>query len=122
MGRKPNEVVWSNYTKLDKGVQCKHCKKQYVHGNVNKMHGHLLACLHIPNELRKIVRELKDKKEFEDERPSLKNSSASTSETDVEASSCSSHHSSMTATSPPVSKRNTLYTFLDNITDDEFVS
>lgn len=121
MGRKPNEIVWGNFNKLSKGVQCKHCKKQYVVGNVNKMHDHLLACLQIPADMRKIVRELREKKQFDDEHS--KNSSASTSanETDVEGNSSCSQHSSI-ATSTPKSKRSTLFNFLDNITDDESVS
>lgn len=116
MGKK-NQVVWDCYTTLDKGVECKYCKKKYMVGNVNKMQSHLLACLRTPDDVKKVIREISAKASFDQQtNQSLSASDDSIADLDSSMSSASS-----SAVSTPKLKQKNMLGFIDKLTADENV-
>lgn len=114
MGRKQNQVVWNCYTKHDKGVTCNYCQKRYMVSNVNKMESHLLTCLRLPDEIRKVIREIHNKKAFDDQ------SSKSLSASDISDLDSSSNSAFFSST--PVPKQKNISIFFDKISNKENVS
>lgn len=114
MGRKQNQVVWDCFTKHEKGATCKFCQKRYMVANVNKMESHLIACLRVPDETRKVIREMQNKKVFDDQ------SSKSLSTSDI--SDLDSSNSSALLSSTPVPKKKNISNFFDNLSNAENVS
>lgn len=114
MGRPKNEHVWTCFTKTGtKGVECKYCKKKYIHGNVNKMESHLLACFKCPEEVRVKIRDHAGQSNFNE--TSQSGASGSSTESD-----CSGRSHSTSSTSKIARKG--LIGFLDKMSVHEKVS
>lgn len=121
MGRKPNDLVWNCFTKLqkgsEKGVQCKYCQQKYTIGNVNKMKSHILKCLKSPLEIREEIAEAQSSHE----RSEKSLSTSASSEFDTPNTS-ESQLSENVMTSTPASKQPKLSQFVDKISANENVN